>query len=310
MSPFPAASVPPSVARPSRPVLRRPWLGCPAPSSRAVVALARSFSGLVGCFVRPSSRSFSGWVCVCSFASLAVARSLALAASSQFQLPFCLVRSVGGQFRVSVPCVPSAPFRLGLSRRLFRSCFPVVRVGRAAVVVLVALPAPVVSVLGSAAAVGFSGGRSVVLSSSLVSLVAAAVSSSASVSVGCARGVDAAFQAAFPGASVFRVAGRGRWAFVARSVACVRSVTVAGGVWVSFPAGPCPAGLVPSSSQSRCFCGAGSGSWASLALALGLGVRCLVWLPAGVAVPAGWGLSAVGAGWWVSGGSATQLSLF
>ncbi|HHP7231694.1 MAG TPA: hypothetical protein ACFCUY_12650 [Xenococcaceae cyanobacterium] len=43
-----------------------------------------------------------------------------------------------------------------------------------------------------------------------------------------------------------------------------------------------------------------SGSWASLAFALGLGVPCCVWLPAGVSVPASWGLVSVGGGWWVS----------
>ena len=173
------------------------------------------------------------------------------------------------------------------------------------------LPGSVVSALSSASVVGFSGSRSVVPSSSLVSVVVAAVPASASVSVGCARGVDAVFRAAFPGASVFSVSsfGRGRGAFAARSVACVRSVAVSDGFWVSFPGSTCPAGLAPSSS-ARCFYGSGSGSWASLAFALGLGVYCLLWLPSGVSAPVGWGLLAVEAGWWVSALAPAQLSLF
>lgn len=310
----PPASVSPAVVVPSAPVICSPWLGCPAPLSRAVVALARSFLGLGVCSVRPSSRSFSGWVCVCSFASGSVARSFAAAASSQFQLPFCAVRAVGARFRVSVPCVPSVPVRLGRSRGLFRGRRPVLRLGRGVVVPfrVSSLPVPVASALGSTAVVGFSGSRSVVPSLSLVAAVVAAVPAAVSVSVGCARGVDALFRAAFPAALVFAVSsfGRGRGAFAARSVACVRSVAVSGGVWVSFPGSACPAGLVPSSLSARCFSGSGSGSWASLAFALGLGVRCLVWLPVGVSAPLGWGLLSVGGGWWVACWCAVQLSLF
>ena len=177
----------------------------------------------------------------------------------------------------------------------------------------VAFPPCVVSALGSASAVGFSGSRSVRPPLGLVSSVVGFVPPLARCSVGCAAGTDRAFRLALGSrASVFSVSsfGRGRGAFAARSVACVRSVAVSGGLWVSFPGGPCPAGLAPSSSSSRCFCGSGSGSWASLAFALGLGVPCLVWFPsASVVAPAGWGLSPVGAGWWVSAPPA-QLSLF
>ncbi len=91
-------------------------------------------------------------------------------------------------------------------------------------------------------------------------------------------GVDAFFRRAFPSAEVFAVSsgrwGSGRGAFAARSVACVRAVAAAGGLWVSFPASACPAGLRPSSSQSRCFSGLSAGTWSSLALALGSGVPC------------------------------------
>ncbi len=178
--------------------------------------------------------------------------------------------------------------------------------------VFAVLPPAVSALLGSASVVGFSGSRSVAPCPALVCAVVAALPPGCAVSVGCASGADAAFRVARPGASVFRVAsfGRGRGAFAARSVACVRSVAVPGGVWVSFPAGACPAGLVPSSSSSRAFCGLGSGSWASLSFAVGLGVPCAVWLPAGLVVPAGWGFSSVGGGWWLSAASGCQLALF
>jgi hypothetical protein len=161
--------------------------------------------------------------------------------------------------------------------------------------------------------VGFSGSRSVsppaVVLAALVSAVSAV---GCSVFVGCAPGVDAVFRSAFPAARVFSAAsfGRGRGAFAARSSAFVTALAGAGGCLVSFPSGPCPAGLVPSSSSSRAFCGAGSGSWASLALAVGLGVPCFVWLPAGVCPPSGWGFSGLGAGWFSVVPVAAQLSLF
>ncbi|MBD2060737.1 hypothetical protein NDI37_21835 [Funiculus sociatus GB2-A5] len=121
-------------------------------------------------------------------------------------------------------------------------------------------------------------------------------------------------RSAFPSASVFSVAsgsfGRGRSAFARRSVACVSAVRSGSGVWVSFPASPCPSGLVPSASSSRCFSGSGSGSWASLAFALGSGVPCLVCLPSGVLPPAGWGLVSLGGSWWGSAPAPVQLSLF
>ncbi len=171
----------------------------------------------------------------------------------------------------------------------------------------------VVSVVSSASCVGFSGSRS--LSASQFSAVELAVSGLCGqpVSVGCAAGVDELVRRLVPSARVFRVSDcgfSGRGAFAARSVACVRSVAVSGGLWVSFPSlvSDCPA-LVPSSSSSRCFSGSGSGSWASLAFAAGLGVRCLVWLPS-VAAPS-W-LSPVSGcpGWFEFVPSGGQLSLF
>lgn len=178
----------------------------------------------------------------------------------------------------------------------------------------VVLPASVSGLLSSASAVGFSGARSPgeLVPRGVVVAAVSAVPAGVPVSVGCQRGVDEFVRSCCPGAVVFRASsfGSGRGAFVARSVACVRSVAVPSGVWVSFPASVCPAGLLPSSSSSRCFCGAGSGSWASLAFALGLGVACGVWLPSSVPCPAGWGLVPAGEGWFVSGPAPVQLSLF
>ncbi len=171
------------------------------------------------------------------------------------------------------------------------------------------------SVVSSAVCVGFSGSRRPSAASlAACASVASAVPSGASVVVGCAAGVDEFFRSAFPSAVVLSVAsgawGSGRGAFAGRSVACVRRVASLGGVWVSFPAGACPAGLLPSSSSSRCFSGSGSGSWASLAFALGLGLPCLVFLPVGVACPSGWGLESLGGGWFGSVPLPVQLSLF
>lgn len=290
----------------------------PVPSASEVFRFAAAFGAGV-CFVRRSPRSLSGWVAVCSFWS-PVAPAFAVAAAARFGFPFCVVRpgSRRGSFRVSVPCLPPAPFAVHL-RSSVQSVGGVVFVSRRWVRLFCrasSLPSVVVSSLASASVVGFSGSRSPagVLPPAVVSAAVAAVPASVPVSVGCARGVDAVVRAFCPRARVFSVAsgdfGLGRGAFAARSVACVRSVAVPSGVWVSFPCSPCPAGLVPSASSSRAFSGSGSGSWASLAFALGSGVRCLVWLPTGVVAPAGWGLSPVGGGWWVSVPSPVQLSLF
>ncbi|WP_146136550.1 hypothetical protein [Aphanothece hegewaldii] len=175
--------------------------------------------------------------------------------------------------------------------------------------------AVVASVFSRFSAFGFSGSRSSVPSG--CSVAVSFVPSGADVFVGCAAGVDAFFRSAFPSARVFNASafGSGRSAFAARSVAVVRAVGAAAGLWVSFPSSPCPAGLVPSSSSSRCFCGSGSGSWASLAFALGSGVPCLVFLGS-LSCPVGWGLSPVlgCSGWFgcglVLGRAAVQLSLF
>ena len=146
-------------------------------------------------------------------------------------------------------------------------------------------------------AFGFSGSRSELPSFGAASRVVSLVPTSASVFIGCASGVDAYFRWRFPSASVFSASsfGSGRGVFAARSVAVVRAVAAAGGLWVSFPCCPCPAGLLPSASSSRAFCGSGSGSWASLAFAVGSDVASLVFLGS-LPCPRGWGLIPV-PGW-------------
>jgi hypothetical protein len=277
-----------------------------APSPAAVATLASAVGGFSFSFVRSSRFSFSRWVCVCVFSSASVAGGFASAVASGLSLPFCRVRRCLGGWGVSVPVF----VRLLRVRR--RSVFRVWPV-RCPVV---GLPASVLSVLSQAGAVGFSGSRSAV--PAVVPAVAAAVASlRCPVFVGCARGVDEAFRGFFPGASVLAASsfGSGRGSFAARSAACVRAVAVAGagsagsflgGLWVSFPSGPCPSGLLPSASSSRAFCGSGSGSWASAAFAVGSGLPVLVF---GWAPPAGWGFVSLGGGWWFSGWPASQLSL-
>ena len=165
------------------------------------------------------------------------------------------------------------------------------------------------SIIRSAYSVGFSGSRSSVPSA--CRFAASLVVGGVPVFVGCAAGVDAFFRGAFPLAVVLAASsfGVGRGSFAARSVAAVRCLG-SEGLWVSFPSGACPAGLLPSASSSRCFCGAGSGTWASAAFASGSGLPVLVF---GFAPPAGWGFVSLGVGWWFRAAvvpAGVQLSLF
>jgi len=164
---------------------------------------------------------------------------------------------------------------------------------------------------------GFSGSRMWSSPVAPLSEAASLVPSGSQVCVGCAKGVDGFFRVAFPAAEVFAVSsgrwGSGRGAFAARSVACVSAVAARSGLWVSFPASACPAGLLPS---RRAFSGSGSGSWASLSFALASSVPCVVFLGS-LSCPSGWGLSPVpGSPGWVAcpvaNGSPVpvQLSLF
>jgi hypothetical protein len=176
--------------------------------------------------------------------------------------------------------------------------------------------------LAGVSSVGFSGSRSPspAAISALASVLAAVPRSGCRVSVGCARGVDAAVRGAFAGsrsllvfsAAAPRFARAGAvGALALRSAACVRSVARGRGLLVVVPSGACPAGVSPG----RSFRGCGSGSWGSAALALGLGRRVVVWLPSGIIPPAwtGFSWSSLGSGWWFCSPVPTapvQLSLF
>lgn len=169
------------------------------------------------------------------------------------------------------------------------------------------------SILLSASSIGFSGSRSPspAAASALRSLLPL-VPPSASISVGCARGVDALVRSFFSSdrLSIFSVSsgqfGSGRAAFARRSAACVRS----SGLLVCLPSSPaCPVGVRPSSQ----FFGGGSGSWGSAAFALGLGLQVLLFLPSGhPPIWAGVSSSSVGGGWWLLSPAAvaSQLCLF
>jgi hypothetical protein len=168
------------------------------------------------------------------------------------------------------------------------------------------LPSSLVSTLGQASTVGFSGSRSLV--PSVASSVFERIGS-AQVLVGDARGVDAAVRRFFPNPVVFQASpALGRGATAERSIRFVRWLAACEGVLVSFPSAGCPPSLVPSDKPNKCFCGLGSGTWATLALAVGLGVPCYLFAPFGG--PAGWGFASLGAGWFVSVPQSAQASLF
>lgn len=281
--------------------------------------------------VRRSRRSFSGWVCVCSFRSSAVAVAFSRAAASRFLGfgCFCLVRRAGRRFRVSVPCSRPSSSVLLLRPRFvrvgrFRVRFPAwPSAAAAAAVSALRSPCPVSALLRGCRSVGFSGSRAPSLAavSALRSVLSCLPPAGVRVAVGCARGVDSAVRGALAGspsllcfsASSPRFARAGvRGALALRSAACVRSVAPGRlGLLVCLPSGACPPGVAPG----RRFCGRGSGSWGSAALAVGLGRRVAVWLPRGVCPPAwsGFSWSALGGGWWLCRPlppSVVQLSLF
>lgn len=316
----------PSIARCVRPSFPE----CPAPAAAEVLRLAQSFPGLGVVSVRPSGRSFSGWVAVCSFRDRTVASSFSRAATSQLlgEGCFCVVRPAGRRFRVSVPC---------LSPRLFASRarsgarldgrFVRVRVPLRSVPAVVPGGGPefvpaLRSLFAGVRSVGFSGSRSPSAGAELALAVALALvpASGCRVSVGCARGIDELVRGRFAGsrsllvfeASAPRFAAAGPvGALALRSAACVRSVARGPrGLLVVFPSGECPAGVRPG----RSFRGCGSGSWGSAALAAGLGRRVLVWLEKAEFAPpvwSGFSWSMLGSGWFLlcPAPVAIQLSL-
>ena len=154
------------------------------------------------------------------------------------------------------------------------------------------------ALLASAPVVGVSGSRAPSpASTSICRWAVGQLAPGAAVVTGCARGIDGVARLARPSARVIEASafGAGRGALAARSVAVVRAAAAGGrsALWLAFPSGPCPPGLVPSRQSSACFAGHRSGTWASAALAVGLGVPSLVFLPAGVAAPAAWPLAPV-----------------
>ena len=175
------------------------------------------------------------------------------------------------------------------------------------------VPSCLSSVLVGPGLVGFSGSRGLppAVLSSVLCLRSRSVGSSL---VGCAAGVDSSVRSGLRSSSspitVFTAAafGSNRGAFAARSSALVRAIANGGGVLVSFPASPCPVGLLPSASSSGAFCGLGSGTWASLAFAVGSGVPCWVFAPCGV--PSGWGFAPCGGDWFSFTPASVQPSLF
>lgn len=129
--------------------------------------------------------------------------------------------------------------------------------------------------------VGFSGWRALsgVPLSLLSAVAASACSSGCAVWVGCCvSGADAAVRSVCSSAGVvprvFRASSSVPGAVAARSAALVRALAGVGGLLVSAPGVPCPAGVVPARSWRSGACP--SGSWSSLALAVGLGVPVLV----------------------------------
>lgn len=157
----------------------------------------------------------------------------------------------------------------------------------------------------SSALCGFSGSRS--LPAAFVPLVAGAVQQARrlglGLAVGCASGADQYVRHAHPArvfyAQEFMAPGVSfRAALARRSAALVAAVAASGppAQFVVFVSVPCPRGLAPSPSPSRCFAGFGSGSWGTAALAVGSGLPVSVfWCGAGApALPAwagSWGAS-------------------
>jgi hypothetical protein len=78
------------------------FFGCPAPVPGELAWLA-SLSDASFLLIRPSVRSFSGWVAVVFFSAKSSAFQFSLSTSKAFTLPFCVVRASGIWWCVSVP---------------------------------------------------------------------------------------------------------------------------------------------------------------------------------------------------------------
>ncbi len=105
------------------------WLRPVSPAGPPPPAVAGSAAaagpGLVAFGLRPSGRSFSGWVAVPVFSSLRLASRFASVWSGRVaSAPFCAVRPSASGFAVSVPVCPPPSVRsaaCSLGRALFRA---------------------------------------------------------------------------------------------------------------------------------------------------------------------------------------------
>lgn len=136
--------------------------------------------------------------------------------------------------------------------------------------------------------VAFSGSRSCPGAVAAVGEVLPLVAPGTAVSVGCAKGVDAAVRQALPDCTVFSALEYKKpklpyaAALALRSAACMRSVAPSGLVVVCPQAGRfCAKEVKPGPKWA----GGGSGSWASAAYALGLGCSVLLWVSPDTAPP-------------------------
>lgn len=166
--------------------------------------------------------------------------------------------------------------------------------------------------------VGFTGSRKGFPVQGLVKSVVQSVASAGhSISVGCARGVDAMVRQFSSGVQVFKVASPGAGtglsfaaALAKRSQLMVSSCSVL----VGFASIACPAGVSPVSH----FSGGSSGTWASIAYAISQGLQVFVFAAPGVSLPSwagGQWVQAVPSGLWAGAfvwvpSPGSQLTLF
>lgn len=175
---------------------------------------------------------------------------------------------------------------------------------------IIQLPIDVINTLRLSRVVGISGSREVVPDTCMDTCGWLATRKNVIIAVGDARGVDTACRLAIRGYVPFNVedypGGSIRSRLARRSQACVRFVAGSdAALWVSFPAGACPAECVPSRYWPK----GGSGSWSSLAMAIGLGCPVIMWLPEGIVAP--WRrFACLGGGWWYAASGSLFYSVY
>jgi hypothetical protein len=133
--------------------------------------------------------------------------------------------------------------------------------------------------------IGFTGSRKGFEDIQLVETVALSVLKAGhSVSVGCAKGVDALIRKFIPAAQVFRVASPVAGSVSSYAQALARrsmSMVSTCSILVGFASVSCPAGVSPACS----FSGGGSGTWASIAYAVSKGLRVFVFVASNISLP-------------------------